>query len=578
MPETNFGALGVKIFFVVSGFLVTQSWLARESVGPSSPRARCASIPRLSRRRSSRSCSRACRARLRGRVSRRPADDRLRVARGARLGHASYRLPGASRRPFPHDVNGSLWTLPIELRLYVVLLVAGFLGILARRARRSRPRRVGGGVRVRPEWFPLAPNDKVVRELGAALRAGLARLRMARGIPISLAGATAAAVLVAWNPAGLRAASCSRRSSRTSCWSSPIIRDCNGTASTVVGDYSYGLYVYSFPLQQTLMQRLPSLEPAGLFACSLPLGLAVAALSWHALEAPALALKSRFDEAKARHDSSPNPARDLLRGRLRPELDAGRPRACADPPVPDAGHGERSACTFARRSIACSPRTCRRPSRCRVTTTPRWTAGPCDSPTLPHGDTELRRVGESFAGKPCRAPLGPGEIVRIFTGGVMPRRRRHGGDAGARERHDGRVRIAAGAVRKAGQNRRFAGEDMRRGAGRVPPRPAVGPAELGMIASLGIDEVTVFRRLRVAFFSTGDELRRSARRSAPGEIYDSNRYTHLRHAAAAELRRAGHGRGARRARGAGACVRDCGGERRRRHHLRRRVGRRSRLT
>jgi len=61
------------------------------------------------------------------------------------------------------------------------------------------------------------------------------------------------------------------------------------------GDYSYGLYVYSFPLQQTLMQRFPGLEPGSLFALSLPLGIAVAALSWHALERPALALKSRFD-------------------------------------------------------------------------------------------------------------------------------------------------------------------------------------------------------------------------------------------------------------------------------------------
>ena len=60
------------------------------------------------------------------------------------------------------------------------------------------------------------------------------------------------------------------------------------------GDYSYGLYVYSFPLQQSLMERLPGLEPAGLFALSLPLGLGVAALSWHWLERPALALKSRF--------------------------------------------------------------------------------------------------------------------------------------------------------------------------------------------------------------------------------------------------------------------------------------------
>jgi len=65
-----------------------------------------------------------------------------------------------------------------------------------------------------------------------------------------------------------------------------------------IGDYSYGMYVYSFPLQQTLMQRFPALEPAGLFALSLPLSLAVAACSWHALERPALALKSRFNRPR----------------------------------------------------------------------------------------------------------------------------------------------------------------------------------------------------------------------------------------------------------------------------------------
>jgi peptidoglycan/LPS O-acetylase OafA/YrhL len=60
-----------------------------------------------------------------------------------------------------------------------------------------------------------------------------------------------------------------------------------------VGDYSYGVYVYAFPLQQTLVERLPSLQPLALFALALPCTLAVAMLSWHALERPALALKSR---------------------------------------------------------------------------------------------------------------------------------------------------------------------------------------------------------------------------------------------------------------------------------------------
>ena len=141
------------------------------------------------------------------------------------------------------------------------------------------------------------------------------------------------------------------------------------------------------------------------------------------------------------------------------------------------------------------------------------------------GDTELRRVGESFAGKPSSSAIGPGETVRIFTGGVMPA---NADTVVMQERAselDGRVCISAGAVRKAGQNRRFAGEDIRRGQVVLRRGQPIRPAELGMIASLGINEVTVFRRLRVAFFSTGDELRSIGTTLGPGEIYDSNRYT-----------------------------------------------------
>ena len=143
----------------------------------------------------------------------------------------------------------------------------------------------------------------------------------------------------------------------------------------------------------------------------------------------------------------------------------------------------------------------------------------------PDRETTLERVGESFAGKPSTATVGAGQCVRIFTGGVMP--------AGAdtvvmqeRASADGkRVRIAAGAVAKAGTNRRFAGEDLKRGEMVFEAGQPVRAAELGMMASLGIGEVTVYRKLRVAFFSTGDELKSIGTPLAPGEIYDSNRYT-----------------------------------------------------
>ena len=101
------------------------------------------------------------------------------------------------------------------------------------------------------------------------------------------------------------------------------------------GDYSYGLYVYAFPIQQTIVQRAGNLEPLTLFAYAFPVTLVMAMLSWHALERPALGLKSHFGLATDSAMNAPeDPARDLLRRRLRSELDAGRPRARADPHVP----------------------------------------------------------------------------------------------------------------------------------------------------------------------------------------------------------------------------------------------------
>jgi molybdopterin molybdotransferase len=89
----------------------------------------------------------------------------------------------------------------------------------------------------------------------------------------------------------------------------------------------------------------------------------------------------------------------------------------------------------------------------------------------------------------------------------------------------GGVTMAPGAVAKAGQNRRFAGEDLKRGSIVFHAGQPLRPAEIGMLASLGINEVGVYRRLRVAFFSTGDELRSIGQPLAAGQIYDSNRYT-----------------------------------------------------
>jgi molybdopterin molybdotransferase len=82
-----------------------------------------------------------------------------------------------------------------------------------------------------------------------------------------------------------------------------------------------------------------------------------------------------------------------------------------------------------------------------------------------------------------------------------------------------------GAGHKPGQNVRMAGEDLKAGDEALQAGALLRPAHLGLIASLGIGEVRVRRRPRVAFFSTGDELASIGQPLGPGQIYDSNRYT-----------------------------------------------------
>jgi molybdopterin molybdotransferase len=138
-------------------------------------------------------------------------------------------------------------------------------------------------------------------------------------------------------------------------------------------------------------------------------------------------------------------------------------------------------------------------------------------------EIQLLQIGKALAGKPFRGAIGAGECVRVMTGAVMPQ----GADTVVVQevcRAEGdRINVPAG--QKAGQNLRAAGEDLKAGVAVLHPGHPVRAADLGLIASLGIAEVRVKRRLRVAFFSTGDELVSIGTPLAPGQVYDSNRYT-----------------------------------------------------
>jgi molybdopterin molybdotransferase len=141
-----------------------------------------------------------------------------------------------------------------------------------------------------------------------------------------------------------------------------------------------------------------------------------------------------------------------------------------------------------------------------------------------NSDTVLRIAGTGFAGQSFSGSVPAGHCVRIMTGAVMP----DGLDTVVPQEftkaEDSAVRIPANVVR-VGDNRRLKGEDLARGSSALRAGRLLRPADLGLLASLGQAEVPVWRKLRVAFFSTGDELRSIGEPLDAGCVYDSNRYT-----------------------------------------------------
>ena len=142
---------------------------------------------------------------------------------------------------------------------------------------------------------------------------------------------------------------------------------------------------------------------------------------------------------------------------------------------------------------------------------------------LSAGESSLREAGTALAGRPFTGRLGKGECVRIMTGAVMP----PGADTIVIQevvKADGK-RITIPPGQKKGQNVRYAGEDLKAGVPVLSKGRRLTPADVGLVASLGIPSVKVVRKLRVAFFATGDELASIGKPLREGEIYDSNRYT-----------------------------------------------------
>lgn len=135
----------------------------------------------------------------------------------------------------------------------------------------------------------------------------------------------------------------------------------------------------------------------------------------------------------------------------------------------------------------------------------------------------LKVIGTAFAGRAFDGKVGDGECVRIMTGAAMP----IGTDTVVMQERvvtdDAFINISEPPKPQA--NVRYAGEDLKLGQTVLAKGHLMRPADLGLIASLGIAEVSAYRKLKVAFFSTGDELVGLGKPLNTGQVYDSNRYT-----------------------------------------------------
>ncbi len=294
LVNADLGNYAVKAFFVISGFLVTRSFLSGHG-----------SLRRFVIARSLRIYPALVASVLLGvalatATNLRPAASVLTDAstwgyvwRNATAWSFVANVPGS----FPHNAiaggpNGSLWSLPLEIRMYALVALVGAGGLLARAkvATIALLVCVAAIVAFGPwnvayvldgwQWtfvvsFLLGTaaylaRDRIPISLGLALLLVLAMMAAAGHAPAETVFTLFLpywVLVLAYHPA------------------LPVVR--------LPGDYSYGMYVYAFPLQQSVVHALPGLSIATMFAVSVPLTLLVAAASWHALEQPMLRRKPR---------------------------------------------------------------------------------------------------------------------------------------------------------------------------------------------------------------------------------------------------------------------------------------------
>jgi len=294
----SIGYHAVNIFFFVSGLLVTQSWVNRSSLITFSVARGLRIFPALI------ASTFIVTFFLGAMMTSLSLTDYLTSAdtfryflQTATLIEPDGVLPGLfTQAPDPSTVNGSLWTLRYELICYVALAIIGFSGIF------NRPRIFlcvsvfAGFALIAMSTLPVAydttiPIGHVVR-FGLCFGLGVIAFQFQRSIIVHWSGVVALIALAAlasetvFYPSILYVTT-----AYSTLWLAYVpkgrIRLFNNA-----GDYSYGIYIYTYPIQQTLISLFPTIVPEQMFVLTVLLTLPLAVASWHLIEKPSLRLKS----------------------------------------------------------------------------------------------------------------------------------------------------------------------------------------------------------------------------------------------------------------------------------------------
>jgi peptidoglycan/LPS O-acetylase OafA/YrhL len=293
------GPLGILIFFAISGFLVVQSFVSRGRLTYFAAARALRIYPGLVMAviYSIILASFATDWPL-GLFLRNPQTRRFLIHNSLAY-PIEYTLPGAfAHNPFPESVNGSLWTLPLEIQMYILVAVFGLIGIF-------KVKEIYNSVfavivilmaSVKSDDLPLIVRHPDAPRLALAFLCGAFFFMNRDRIRISIPWALFFAVLVAWGIVWGRTSIPNLRTIYVPALAYIVLvlayhPKLYFAPYNWLGDYSYGMYIYAFPTQQLISFHYPGIKQYELLGLAYPCILALAVISWHFIEKPALRRK-----------------------------------------------------------------------------------------------------------------------------------------------------------------------------------------------------------------------------------------------------------------------------------------------